>query len=134
MPRRGDTNLRLRSTDGLREDLKLSIPDAWLQTLRARAAKLDISLETLCVQALGHTASESEKMSEPSQVGDDPARLILRDGLRESYRREAHRSGLSIRVLLNRVVQRAADAFDGEQYESRPAPIELASRRKAAGQ
>ena len=77
MKRNTKPALKLRPTDGLREDVQLSIPEAWAATLRERAAKLDISLETLCAQALGHTASESEKMSKPPQVADDPTRLIL---------------------------------------------------------
>ena len=123
--------LRLRSVAGLREEISLSIPESWMETLRSQAGKLDLPLEDFLVQHAGHIAAEAEAMARPQEVGDSPARLVLRDGLRESFRREADRCGLSIRVLLNRACQSAADAFDGRQYESRPAPVTLVPKRKA---
>ena len=128
--------LKLRSTAGLLEEIALSIPEAWLQTLRARAAKLDITVEELSVQALGHVASETTKMAKPPQVGDDPTRLILRGSLRESFRRESVRTGLGMRELLYKAVQSAADYFDGRRFESKPEPVTLVPKpkHKAAGQ
>ena len=128
--------LRLRPTAGLLEECSLSVPEAWMSTLRERAEKLGVSVEELSVQALGHIASESEKVSRPPQVGDDPTRLVLRDGLRESFRRESDRTGLPMRTLLYRACQTAADYFDGRRYEAKPAPVKLVPKpkHKAAGQ
>ena len=110
------------------------MPEAWMETLRARADKLGISVEVLSVQALGHVAAETEKMARPPEAGDDPTRLILRDSLRESYRRESVRTGLPMRTLLYRAVQAAASTFDGRQFESKPAPIKMVPKKsKAAG-
>ena len=101
--------------------------------LRTRADKLDMTLEDLLIQMCGHIADETEKVSRPPQVGDDPTRFILRDSLRESYRRESDRTGLPMRSLLYKAVQAAADYFDGRQYEATPEPVKLVPRRKAAG-
>ena len=127
--RRNKPALRLRSTAGLLEDMTLSIPAAWHATLRERAKKLGISVEELSVQALGHVSSEAEKVAKPPELGDDPARLVLRDSLRESYRRESVRTGLGMRELLHRAVQAAADEFDGRRYEAAPAPVRLVPKR-----
>ena len=92
-----------------------------MEVLRAQSVKLEISVADLLVQFVGHLASESEAMARPPEAGDDPTtRFILRDSLRESYRLESVRSGLPIRTLLYRCVQRAADVFDGRQYEAAP--------------
>ena len=123
--------LKLRSTAGLLEDVQLSMPEAWMETLRGRADKLGLSLEDLIIQYCGHLADETAKVSRPPEAGDDPTRLVLRDGLRESFRLEAVRSGLPVRTLLYRCVQAAADAFDGRRYEAVPAPIALVPRRKS---
>ena len=126
--------LRLRPTDGLREDFALSVPIAWMDLIRERAAKLEITVEEMLVQFLGHLADETAKVSRPPEAGDDPTRLVLRDSLRESYRRESDRTGLPIRTLLYRCVQWAADAFDGQQFEPMLEAVKLVPRRKAGAQ
>ena len=126
--------LRLRPTDGILEDLSLSIPEAWMETLRVQAGKLGLPVEEMVVQYCGHLVAEAEAVKLPPQVGDDPARLVLRDSLRESYRRESDRTGLPIRTLLYRCVQRAADAFDGQQFEPMLEAVKLVPRRKAGAQ
>ena len=123
--------LRLRPVDGLLEDLSLSIPEGWMGVLRAQSVKLGISVEAMITQYVGHLAAEREKMTRPPEAGDDAARLVLRDGLRESYRRESARTGISLRSLLNRAVQAGADYFDGRSYEATPEPVKLVPRLKS---
>ena len=125
--------LKLRPTDGLLEDVALAVPVGWMEVLRGQSVKLGITVEEMIVQYLGHLSDQVEKVARPPAAGDDPARLVLRDSLRESYRLESVRSGLPMRSILYRVVQAAASVFDGRQYEAAPEPIKMAPRRKAAG-
>ena len=80
MPRATKPALKLRPTDGLLEDVQLSIPEAWMATLRGKARKLNLPVADLLVQFVGHLASESEANGaiagggrRPNQV--HPARL-----------------------------------------------------------
>ena len=63
MPRRRATkpaDLRLRPVNGLLEDVALAVPVDWVATLRAQAGKLNLPLEEMLVQFIGHLSHESE--------------------------------------------------------------------------
>ena len=59
--------LRLRPTDGLREDITIGVPVHWLATLREKADKLGLSVEDLLIQLCGHVASESEALASAAE-------------------------------------------------------------------
>ena len=125
--------LRLRPTDGLREDITIGVPVHWLATLREKADKLGLSVEDLLIQLCGHVASEAEALESAVQspkLGDDVGRFVLRGAYLKSFQREANRLGLPIVTLMHRTVSDAAAEFDGRAKDPQPKPLSLASSRR----
>ena len=109
------------------------MPTAWLAVLRVRAGKLNLPLEDMLTQYLGHLAAEAEAQEKAVQsptLGDDAARFRLRGSFLKSFQREAHRVGVPVVTLMHRLVADAADAFEGRANTPLPKPLELAAKRR----
>lgn len=124
---------RYRPVDGILDELTIPVPSSWMTSLRARADALGIKVEFLVTQLCGHVAREFEQLHKAvasPHIGDDPSRLILRSSLQRSFERESIRSGLSMRVLMNRALSEASDVFDGRQKQAPPKPLILIPGRR----
>ena len=120
--------IRLREVDGLLEDIEVSLPVAWAETLRSRAGKLGLSLADFLAQYCGHLTAEIEALEtavESPTIGDDAARFRLRGGLLKTFQAESLRTGLPVRALAHRAISDAADVFAGREKQPAPAPLIL---------
>ena len=133
MKRSTKPDLRLRSVDGLREDIELSVPAGWLVTLCAQAGKLNLPLEEMIIQFIGHLAAEREALGEAVQaptLSDDPARFLLRGSLLKSFQGEADRLGVPVVTVMHNAVAAAADVFEGRPKAPMAKPISLVAKRR----
>ena len=125
--------LKLRSTAGLLEEVSLSAPVSWMAVLRVQAGKLNLPLEEMLVQFIGHLSHESEVLEAAVQspaLGDDVARFLLRGSFLKSFEREAHRVGVPVVTLMHRLVSDSASVFDGREKEPLPKPLSLVAKRR----
>ena len=125
--------LRLRSVDGLLEEVALSIPEAWMEVLRGQSVKLGITVEEMIIQFIGHLAAEHEALGEAvasPTLSDDPARFLLRGSLLKSFEREAHRLGVPVVTVMHHAVADAADAFEGRPKAPMSKPLSLVAKRR----
>ena len=128
--------LRLRPTDGLLENVEVSLPVAWAATLRSRADKLTMSLDALLVQYAGHLAAELDALGEAvasPTLGDDVARFRLRGAFLKTFEAKSVRSGIPVNALIHRSLSDTASAFAGRAREPLPKPIVMAPGQKKLG-
>ena len=130
--------LRLRSVTGMLDDVVLAVPVDWVATLRVQADKLDLSVEEMIVQYIGHISAEREALGEAvasPTLGDAMARFRLSGSLLKSFQGEADRLGIPVVTVMHHAVSAAADVFEGRPKAPMAKPISLVPRRsKATGQ